>query len=326
MEHAASGPGGLSDKISALRNFSRQLVRELGYLRSPVAGTDLTPSAVHAILEVGMQPGILARDLAQALRLDKSNTSRQLSKLEALGLLRREAVQADARSYALYLTEAGQVLYQEADDFGSRQVAKVLEQLDEREQQALGRYLSLYADALSRTGLHQAAQASPTRHVRSGYRAGCQGGITALVARDLLAGLAPAQAAAAEATLAQALGAFLATLDQPGKQLWLYCEDEQVLGAIALDGDVQARTARLAWFIVHPTLRGTGVGRLLLETALDEGRRCFDRIEGRLATAPGMDMAAARALYETQGLQPGAPEAGTLWGVPVQLTAFSWQR
>ena len=69
--------------IQDLREFSRKLVRELGFMRSSLAGSELAPSAVHAIIEIGLQPGIQARDLAAILRLDKSNTSRQVAKLES---------------------------------------------------------------------------------------------------------------------------------------------------------------------------------------------------------------------------------------------------
>ena len=99
-----ASPEDLSQKISALRNFSRQLVRELGYLRTPVAGSDLSPSAVHTLLELGMQPGMLARDLATALRLDKSNASRQISKMESQGLLRRESEASPVQDRRLILT------------------------------------------------------------------------------------------------------------------------------------------------------------------------------------------------------------------------------
>lgn len=80
--------------IRDLREFSRKLVRELGFMRPSLAGSELAPSAVHAIIEIGLQPGIQARDLALVLRLDKSNTSRQVAKLEAAGLVRAKPTAA----------------------------------------------------------------------------------------------------------------------------------------------------------------------------------------------------------------------------------------
>ena len=44
--------------ISDLREVSRRLVRELGFMRSTLAQSDLPPSAVHAILEIAGTPEI----------------------------------------------------------------------------------------------------------------------------------------------------------------------------------------------------------------------------------------------------------------------------
>ncbi|WP_342212198.1 hypothetical protein [Roseitalea porphyridii] len=40
--------------IAHIRDASRRLVRELGFMQATLAGTDLSPSAVHAIIEIGL--------------------------------------------------------------------------------------------------------------------------------------------------------------------------------------------------------------------------------------------------------------------------------
>ena len=56
--------------ILELRDFSRKLVRELGFMRTTLADSDLAPSAVHAIIEIGATPGISLKELGNILRLD----------------------------------------------------------------------------------------------------------------------------------------------------------------------------------------------------------------------------------------------------------------
>ncbi len=50
------------------------LVRELGFTGSAFAGTDLSPSAVHALIEIE-KGGMTARDLGALLHLEKSSVS-----------------------------------------------------------------------------------------------------------------------------------------------------------------------------------------------------------------------------------------------------------
>lgn len=134
--------------ILELRDFSRKLVRELGFMRTTLADSDLAPSAVHAIIEIGATPGISAKELGNILRLDKSNTSRQVAKLEAGGLVNRKVANEDARSSELYLTEAGQKLRRKIDRFATDQVSSALRRMVPADQQVLVRSLALYADAL----------------------------------------------------------------------------------------------------------------------------------------------------------------------------------
>src|SRR5262249_27331712 len=144
--------------------------------------------ACHAILEIGVAPGMPARDLASLLRLDKSNTSRQLAKLEEAGLVYRETTSDDARSSQLYLTQAGQKLRKKIDRFATDQVSNALRKLVPEDQQALVRSLALYADALALdndTGktVRGATALAPRGEIETGYRPGCIGDIASLHGR-----------------------------------------------------------------------------------------------------------------------------------------------
>ncbi len=143
--------------ILELRDFSRKLVRELGFMRATLAETDLAPSAVHAILEIGMAPGISAKELGEILRLDKSNTSRQIAKLENEGLVERRPRADDARTSELYLTAEGQKRRKKIDRFATEQVSNALRRMVPADQQALLRSLALYADALAKDNAGKAS-------------------------------------------------------------------------------------------------------------------------------------------------------------------------
>lgn len=311
----------LSDKsrdhtILELRDFSRKLVRELGFMRNTLADSDLAPSAVHAVIEIGLAPGLQARDLAGTLRLDKSNTSRQLAKLESLGLVTRETASDDGRSSRLFLTAAGKKLRQKIDRFATDQVSNALRRLVPADQQALVRSLALYADALAQDNVGKAplAAASIDEKILEGYQPGCIGDIASLHARFY------SQAAGFgvffEKRVATELAEFAMTLPSPGKALWLYVENGRSLASIAIDAETDSANRRLAhlrWFIVDESLRGSGVGRRLLSKALDFVDREFD--ETYLCTFKSLD--AARHLYESSGFQLTEEAEGSQWGTHV---------
>ncbi|KGD90027.1 MarR family transcriptional regulator [Achromobacter sp. RTa] len=305
--------------IQDLREFSRKLVRELGFMRTSLAGSDLAPSAVHAIIEIGLQPGIQARDLAAILRLDKSNTSRQVAKLESAGLLTREADAGDARSSRLYLSGAGRELRERIDQFATDQVSRALRRLAPADQESLIRFLSLYADALSKENPNtaQAAEAGGIgQGIQEGYVPGCIGDVASLHARY------HAQASGFgvyfERKVATELAEFAEGLPAAGKNLWLYLDGGRALASIVVDGDLAARQAHLRWFIVDESLRGMGVGRALLERALAFADAHYD--ETYLWTFKGLD--AARHLYEAAGFGLAEASEGRQWGRVVTEQRF----
>ncbi|MBN3855813.1 MarR family transcriptional regulator [Paraburkholderia sp. Ac-20340] len=311
--------------ILELRDFSRKLVRELGFMRSTLAESDLAPSAVHAVLEIGMRPGINARDLGQTLRLDKSNTSRQVARLEADGFVERRACADDARSSTLHLTAEGQKLRRKIDRFATDQVSSALRRMMPADQQALLRSLALYADALAQdngakdknAAASTAAEASGPQ-VHEGYLPGCIGDIASLHARFYAAHWG--FGAFFEQRVATQLAAFAGALPAVGKALWLGVENGRTLASLAIDGDMQTGIAHLRWFIVDDALRGCGMGRELMTRAM----RFVDELgfrETYLCTFKGLD--AARHLYESFGFALTDEAPGAQWGTTVTEQRFS---
>ncbi|OWT73804.1 MULTISPECIES: bifunctional helix-turn-helix transcriptional regulator/GNAT family N-acetyltransferase [unclassified Achromobacter] len=321
-------PGPARDAtILELREFSRKLVRELGFMRATLADSDLAPSAVHAVIEIGAAPGISAKALADILRLDKSNTSRQVARLEAAGLLERTpAANGDARSSALHLTDEGQKLRRKIDRYATDQVSHALRRMVPADQRALVRSLALYANALAHdnrtadsaasTKAARNTPASPAGSIVEGYRPGCIGDIASLHGRYYARHWG--FGAYFEQKVATGLAAFAGALPVEGKALWLYVENERTLASLAIDGDLRKRSAHLRWFIVDDSLRGTGMGRQLMALAMRFVDTRFD--ETWLDTFKGLD--AARHLYESFGFGLAEEAAGTQWGTPVTEQRF----
>ena len=124
-----------------------------------------------------------------------------------------------------------------------------------------------------------------------------------------------------ESVVASGMANFCERLHHPRNRIWVALRAGEMIGAIAIDGqDLGDNMAHLRWFITDDSVRGTGVGRRLLSTALaftDE--QGFD--ETRLWTFSGLS--AARHLYEACGFTCIEEHPDTQWGVEVMGQCFA---
>ena len=74
------------------------------------AGLELRPAQYSVLVLLGHTPGLKQSDVAAALGIQRANFVVLFDGLERRGLARRSAAPNDRRSYALYLTDAGEKL------------------------------------------------------------------------------------------------------------------------------------------------------------------------------------------------------------------------
>jgi GNAT superfamily N-acetyltransferase len=96
----------------------------------------------------------------------------------------------------------------------------------------------------------------------------------------------------------------------PREQIWLAEQEEEIKGAIAIV-ERDAETAQLRWFLLHPSLRGHGLGKRLLDLAVG-----FCRQQGyqRILLGTAMDLNVAKSMYEAVGFYKIAEEEKFIWG------------
>lgn len=304
--------------VSRIRSASRRFVREHGFLSRTLAGTDLSPSAVHAILEIGFNDGLTAKDLSERLNLEKSTISRLLKSLESGGEIRSTPHQTDRRAQVLSLTEKGQATFRQASDFADQLVRGALPFLGGTAPQDLANGLTAYADALAsaRTG-HR--HPGPERDIVEGYQTGMIGDVSGLHARTHgpIVGNGPSF----ESVVSRAMAEFMPRISNPVNNSWSVLENGRIVASITIDGeDLGNNIAHLRWFILEPHLRGSGLGRKLLDKALQHcDGHDFDEIH--LWTLKGLE--AARKLYEMNGFTLADEYVGDQWGKAVVEQKFT---
>ena len=96
----------------------------------------ITASQLSAILAVHMQPGMQQRELAAALSWDEATVGGMVSRLEAQGYLERRSTTRSRRGREIYMTPAGEALYQQIEPHVAAIQRQLLKRLkaDERKQ------------------------------------------------------------------------------------------------------------------------------------------------------------------------------------------------
>jgi len=113
-----------------------------------------------------------------------------------------------------------------------------------------------------------------------------------------------------EGYVAESLARFALSFDPRKDRLWIAEMNGQMVGSIGIVGESNSE-AQLRWFIVHPAMRGHGLGRDLLDSAL---QFCRDRglKSVFLWTVSGLD--AAAHLYQSTGFHRTEQKTHRIWG------------
>jgi GNAT superfamily N-acetyltransferase len=114
------------------------------------------------------------------------------------------------------------------------------------------------------------------------------------------------------AYVAEPLGA-LARGATARERIWLAERDGSVVGCVAIV-TAEPRVAQLRWFLVHPSARGAGLGRELLEGAIAFAR---ERGYASIGLWTVSALAAAAHLYRSVGFRKVMERPDRSWGVDV---------
>lgn len=308
--------------VDRLRLQSRRLVRELGFMEQSLAGTGLTASAVHAIIEIGQKQNQTAQALSKVLLLEKSTISRLLKSLVKQDMIAEKAASDDGRRKYLWLTEKGQNMLAEIDQFGRQQVHNALDTAGASVAVEIEKGMALYANALqsfredSRFDMSDNTSVGPV--IRQGYQPGLLGYIVQMHAsyysKEVAFGLE------FESLVAHEMAAFLTRIEHTENATWAIENNGAVVGGISVDGEDLGRgIGHIRWFIIDDTMRGSGFGNKLMDAAMgfvhEQGFR-----EVHLWTFDGLK--AARTLYEKHGFVLVDERPGQKWGKEVLEQKF----
>jgi len=116
-----------------------------------------------------------------------------------------------------------------------------------------------------------------------------------------------------EGYVAAGLGEFARTYDEQRDRLWLAETEQGIVGSIAIVGSkmVVENTAQIRWFLVHPTARGSGLGKRLVQEAVEF---CRERHFASIFLWTVSDLLPAAHLYRAAGFLVTEEKTHAIWG------------
>jgi GNAT superfamily N-acetyltransferase len=113
-----------------------------------------------------------------------------------------------------------------------------------------------------------------------------------------------------EAYVAGPLSEFVLTTDSEGQRIWVVEVAGKVVGCIAIVRSGEG-VAQLRWFILTPETRGKGLGKHLMEEAVNYCRRAGYR---RIILWTFSELETAIALYRRWGFEKTEEKTHHTWG------------
>jgi DNA-binding MarR family transcriptional regulator len=249
-----------NDRINALRHASRKLVRELGIVQLDKSLAGPTPQHCHALVEIGMKPGITISQLSELLLGSVSSMSRLVQSLISQGFV--EAKDGlDKRQKVLFLTDSGINELETIDDFSNAKVVGAFNYLTDDEQAAIVLAIQKYAEALEKSRtvpgkvkIHTLSTSRPLRRQ-----------IVALVEKIQKEEIGVAVTDELNASILRAEDVFYYNNSY---NFWYATNEEgAVIGCIGLK-KMSDNAGQLLKLFVDTPYRGTGVAQKLLATLI----------------------------------------------------------
>jgi ribosomal protein S18 acetylase RimI-like enzyme len=113
-----------------------------------------------------------------------------------------------------------------------------------------------------------------------------------------------------EGDVAIRMGEFAKTYDSRKDYFAVAELNGKIVGSIVING-LSDETAQLRWFLVHPAARGRGLGRQLIDGALEF---CRERGFKKVNLWTISELKAAAHLYRQAGFVVTREESHTIWG------------
>ncbi|NLR60246.1 GNAT family N-acetyltransferase [Chitinophaga polysaccharea] len=293
-----------SQVVSDVRSFNRFYTGMIGLLNQHILDSQLSLSEVRVLYEIGQLGKCTAGQLTGILGIDGGYLSRMLKRFEKNGWLLRQQSTADGRTFFLQLSAAGKKLMAQLEDKSTREIHQLTDPLSEKDQHQLTGAMKTIRQVLS----NDKGGETSAIHIRYNLLPGDVGYLIYLhghlYARECGYNLE------FESYVCKTFYEFLPAYNPAKDRMFIATADNQMVGAVAILGSSR-HLAQLRWFLIHPDYRGKGLGKRLLQEALDF---CREKDYQKVYLMTTSMQEAAISLYKKAGFRKTGEKYLQLWG------------
>ncbi len=299
------------ERIGAIRQFNHFFTRQIGVLREGLLHSPYSLTEARLLFELGHRDHLTASDLCRELGLDAGYLSRTLSRLEQQGLLEKVRPENDGRQRLLRLTPEGRDAFALLDRRSHDEVAEMLSELSEEQQQRLLKSMQTIENVLTKGFKY-----SEPFFLRS-HEPGDMGWVThrhgVLYAQEY------GWDEHFEALVAQITADFINNFNPERERCWIAEMNGEIVGSVFVVQSSET-VAKLRLLLVEPKARGMGLGTRLVEECIRFARR---RGYQKLMLWTNSVLVEARHIYKKTGFQLVAEEAHHSFGH--DLVGETWE-
>jgi len=303
----------LEERVVAVRGFNRFFTRQIGVLREGLLHTPYSLTEARILFEIAHHETVTASELCRELGLDAGYLSRTLASLEQQGLIDRARSESDGRQRLLRLTAEGERAFALLDQRSRDEVAELLTDLSEGNQQRLLKAMGTIESILDRSNGFKFAEPFFLRQHEPGDMGWVAHRHGVLYAEEY------GWDARFEALVAQIVADFINNYNPARERCWIAEMGGEIVGSVFV---VQASetTAKLRLLLVEPKARGLGLGTRLVAECVRFARRSGYQ---RLMLWTNSVLVAARHIYEKSGFTLVAEEPHHSFGH--DLVGETWE-
>lgn len=282
----------LDNKVDQVRKFNRIYTRKIGVLREGLLHSSYSLSEVRILFEIANSDHPTATKLSRELGLDAGYISRILARFEEKGLTERVRSEHDGRQFYILLTQEGMELFSLLNQRAQDEVAEILSELSEEDQQKLLKSMHDIEKILDRKSFKY----SEAFFLRS-HQPGDMGWVIhrhgVLYAREY------GWDERFEALVAQ-IGADFINNYQPERERCIIAEmNGEIVGSVFVVQSSET-VAKLRLLLVEPKARGMGLGTRLVQECIAFAKRAGYR---KLVLWTNSVLVEARHIYDKTGFK-----------------------